>query len=204
MTRFTTSTRDKIREATKLSHLRLDAAVNWVDLSRPQNYADFLRGQAEALFPIETALERGDIEHLLVDWPQRARTPALQHDLSVLDTACDPLPLPNFKSDAEKLGAVYVLEGFRMAARVILARLAEQPDSSLMGATTYLRHGFGNRCWPTFLAVLENHPAAQMNLEGVIEGAQVAFAMFESALTPLISTMIDRTKINAGRIHLAM
>ncbi|WP_315836116.1 biliverdin-producing heme oxygenase [Bradyrhizobium prioriisuperbiae] len=190
-----------IREATKLSHQRLDAAMTWVDLGRLNHYSGFLRGQAEALFPLETALERAGIDDILTDWPQRARTPALERDLSALDIACDPLPVPQFNGAADMLGAVYVLEGTRMASRVILPRLADQPDTSILGATAYLRHGFGKRFWPSFLAALENHPEAQLHPQRAIDGALIAFGMFDSALIPVMSHAIDRSRSAIRLVH---
>lgn len=192
---------DAIREATRLSHQRLDAAMSWVDLGRLNHYSGFLRGQAEALFPLETALERAGIDDILTDWPQRARTPALEHDLSALDIACDPLPIPHFNGAADMLGAVYVLEGTRMASRVILPRLADQPDASILGATAYLRHGFGKRFWPSFLAMLESHPEAQLHPQRVIDGAMIAFGMFDSALIPMMSHAIDRSRSAIRLVH---
>jgi heme oxygenase len=197
------SLQETIRAATRLSHGRLDAAMNWVDLGRQVYYAGFLRGQAEALFPIEIALERGGIEDILADWPQRARTPALEHDLSTLDIACDPLPVPCLDGPADMLGVVYVLEGTRMACRVILSRLANQPDTSILGATAFLRHGFGKRFWPSFLATLERHPEALMHPDRVINGAEIAFGMFESALIPVMSHAIDRTRDSVRLVHSA-
>lgn len=179
--------RDIVSEATRSSHRRLDLALSDLDFSDPRHYARFVRSQAEALFPIESGLERRGIDALMPDWPQRARTPALEHDLSVMDVACDPLPVPDFRTAATMLGAVYVLEAERLGARVLLARLACHPDSRAIGATAYLRHGFGRRLWPTFLDLLERHPAARGDVAGVVEGAQIAFAMFESALMPVVS-----------------
>ncbi len=176
---------DTIRDATRMSHSRLDVALSRLDLSIPLYYEGFLRSQAEALFPIEAALEAGGIERLIPDWQMRVRTPALTRDLEILGIVCNPLPMPGFKSSAEMLGAVYVLEASRMGERVILARLAERPDSEAMNATAYLRHGFGKRFWPSFLTLLENHPAAQSDPDGVVHGAEIAFAMFEDALIPV-------------------
>lgn len=176
---------DIIREATRTSHGRLDVALSRLDLAIPVYYEGFLRSQAEALFPIEAALEAGGIERHIPDWQLRVRTPALTRDLETLGIACNPLPMPDFKSSAEMLGAVYVLEASRMGERVMLARLAEHPDSEAMNATAYLRHGFGKRFWPSFLTLLENHSAAQANPAGVVRGAQIAFAMFEDALIPV-------------------
>lgn len=97
------------------------------------------------------------------------------------------------------LGAVYVLEASRMSARVMLARLAENPDSEAMNATAYLRHGFGKRFWPSFLNVLETHPSAQDDISGVVYGAQTAFAMFEDALVPMDSAIVTVTRTDNGR-----
>lgn len=182
---------DIIREATCSSHSRLDAALAKLDLAVPVYYEGFLRSQANALFPVEAALESGGIESILPDWPLRIRTPALQHDLDALSLTCQPLPTPEFESAAQMLGAVYVLEASRMGARVMLARLAEHPDSDAMNATAYLRHGFGKRFWPSFLTVLETDPAAQNDPAGVVRGAQMTFAMYESALMPMDTVVVD-------------
>lgn len=178
---------DIIREATRTSHSRLDVALSRLDIAIPLYYEAFLRSQAEALFPIEAALDAGGIENLIPDWALRVRTPALERDLAILGIVSKPLPAPDFKSAAEMLGAVYVLEASRMSERVMLARLAENPDSDTMNATAYLRHGFGKRFWPSFLTLLENHPAALADPAGVVRGAQIAFAMFEDALIPVTS-----------------
>lgn len=178
---------DMIREATRTSHSRLDVALSRLDIAIPLYYEAFLRSQAEALFPIEAALDAGGIENLIPDWTLRVRTPALARDLATLGIVSKPLPAPDFKSAAEMLGAVYVLEASRMSERVMLARLAENPDSDAMNATAYLRHGFGKRFWPSFLTLLENHPAALADPAGVVRGAETAFAMFEDALLPVTS-----------------
>lgn len=182
---------DTIRDATQTSHSRLEFALSKLDLAISLYYEGFLRSQAEALFPIEASLEAGGIESLIPDWTQRIRTPALERDLATLNITCHPLPAPDFKSAAEMLGAVYVLEASRMGARVMLARLAEHPDSDAMNATAYLRHGFGKRFWPSFLTLLEHHPAAQDDAAGVVKGAEIAFAMFEDALRPMANVVVD-------------
>lgn len=184
---MSTLIQDIVQNATHTSHRRLDAALSSLDLSRPRHYAGFLRGQAEALFPLEAALETSGIDEVLRDWPQRARTPALDHDLTVMDVSYDPLPVPHFADVPHMFGAVYVLEALRMGARGMLMRLArQQPDSCAIGATQYLRHGFGKRLWPLFLAALESHPEVQADPAGVVEGAQIAFGMFESTLIPVV------------------
>jgi len=182
---------DLIRDATRTSHRRLDLALSWLDLGKPRYYAAFLRGQAEALFPLEAALERDGIARILPDWPQRARTAALEDDLIAMDVGCAPLAEPQFDGAAEMLGAVYVLEATRVSARAMLSRLAEYPDSDSIDATKYLRHGFGKRLWPSFLDVLETHPATLADPPAAVRGANIAFDMFENALVPIVSTAAE-------------
>ncbi|MBX9710489.1 MAG: biliverdin-producing heme oxygenase [Xanthobacteraceae bacterium] len=182
---------DAIREATHDSHRRLDLTLSWLDLAQERYYAGFLRSQADALFPLERALEARDISGILADWPQRARSAALEQDLILMNVSSAPLPVPRFNGAAQMLGATYVLEASRMGARVMLARLAQHPESSSIDATKYLKHGFGKRFWPTFLAVLESHPAAQADIVGVVQGAELAFGMFESALVPVVSAAAE-------------
>ncbi|MGN6284995.1 MAG: biliverdin-producing heme oxygenase [Afipia sp.] len=184
---MSTLIRDIVRNATGTSHRHLDTASSRLDLSRPRSYAGFLRGQAEALFPLETALEAGGIGEILRDWPQRARTRALENDLTVLDVSCDPLPVPQFADIPRMFGAVYALEALRNGARGVLMRLARQnPESCVMGATRYLQHGLNKPLWPLFLAALESHPEVRSNPANVVEGAQTAFGMFESTLIPVV------------------
>lgn len=182
---------DLIRDATRTSHRRLDLALSWLDIGKPRYYAAFLRGQAEALFPIEAALERNGIASILPDWPQRARARALEDDLIAMDVGCAPLAEPRFRGAAGMLGAVYVLEATRLSARAMLSRLAQYPDSLSIGATKYLRHGFGKRLWPSFLEVLETHPATLADPRATVRGAQLSFDMFENTLVPIVSTAAE-------------
>ncbi len=178
---------DTIHAATHDSHRRLDLALSWLDLGQPRYYAGFLRSQAEALLPLESALEAAGIAETLPDWPLRARSNAITQDLILMNVTPTLLSEPSFSNEARLLGAAYVLEASRMGARVMLARLAQQSDSISIEATRYLKHGFGKRFWPTFLAVLENHPAAHADTGSVVQGAQTAFGMFETALVPVVS-----------------
>ncbi|MDR3469130.1 MAG: biliverdin-producing heme oxygenase [Xanthobacteraceae bacterium] len=203
---MTSSLRDIIQDATARSHARFDAAITRADLRRADDYASFLRSQAEALFPLETALERHGVGDLLPNWEQRRRTPALEHDLAALDTGVDPLPVPELKRGGdhpipEMLGVVYVLEGTRISARVILARIADEPDARIIAATAYLRHGFGRRFWPSFLATLESNPAARAHPARVIAGAQLGFGLFERALTPTAGITTEQRA--AGHVRAA-
>jgi heme oxygenase len=164
--------RAALRAATREAHERVDAGFARFDLSRPDHYGAFLQAHARALLPLEAGLEAAGAEDLLPDWPERARSDALEADL-------EDLGLPPSPSGAVRLvagdpalwGVLYALEGSRLGGRV-LARRA-------FGPTRYLTHGLKSGLWPVFLDRLE---IAAPEPERAAEGALLVFERFEAAL----------------------
>src|ERR1700749_4931228 len=127
--------REYLRRAIAESHEHLDTLADRMNLRTKQGYARFLAAQAAALVPVEAALETGGIAHLLPDWPERRRSADLKADLDSLCVCLRALKSPAFNSDEELLGAAYVLEGSRLAARVVLTPIGRSAQ------TQFLRHG---------------------------------------------------------------
>lgn len=162
-----------------------NAHLDGLDVTRPHGFRKYLRSEAEALLPLEAALERADIGKILPDWPLRARAAALNRDLLALDIFCDPLPAPKLRSTAEMLGVCYALETTRMGARIVLAKLADaRPDEASIAATSFVRHGLGQRFWPSFLAMLDQRREAVEQPGHILHAAQMALGMFESVRGP--------------------
>ena len=115
--------RNFLRDATAEQHRRLDDAVAPLTLNTPRGYGAFLVAQAEALFPVERALEDGGIVRLVPDWAARRRTQALQDDLDEMRLAVQPMRAPVLGCDAALMGAAYVLEGSRLGARFLRPRV---------------------------------------------------------------------------------
>ncbi|MFN4283690.1 MAG: biliverdin-producing heme oxygenase [Alphaproteobacteria bacterium] len=169
-----------LRSETRALHERAESAFARFDLTGAQGYGDFLQAQAAALLPLEAALDDAGAARLLPDWPARRRAPDLSADLAALGRASPPpLPTPAFANDGEAMGALYVLEGSKLGARHLLARLADAPPPS--GATRFLagaerpeRQGQ----WPAFLARLDAAPYGQADL---LTGAARAVAQVERA-----------------------
>jgi heme oxygenase len=172
------SAREYLKLSTRDLHGRLDAAAGVMRLETYPGYGDFLAAHAAALIPLEAALEKGGVERLLPDWALRRRSAALTEDLADLGLSCETLAAPTFRSEAGLLGAAYVLEGSRLGARVVLARVGSESP------TRYLSHGEGMKFWPNFLGILERSAEVRRAPHHAVAAARAAFSLFISA-TPV-------------------
>lgn len=166
--------RDALREATSAAHARLDAVAEGLDLSDSTVYGRFLMAQAGPVFALEEALEAAGVAEAVHDWPRRSRRTALHHDLDALG-----LHVPAASARvSEVFGALYVLEGSRLGAAALSRRVSGLPDH-------FLRHGEGERLWPSFLELLEKNISAA-TLPACIQNANGAFDLFEGSLTRVL------------------
>jgi heme oxygenase len=171
--------RHRLRSATADTHARLDVALGTFDLQSLTGYRAFLEAIAAALLPLESALGAASVRRMFPDWEQRARCGAILADLTRVSGVARPLAAPRLDF-AGVLGTMYVLEGSRLGAKVLLKTARQSPDPAVSNATAYLRHGSG-RLWPSFLGMLERHAAALPDDSGVIEAALGAFDLFAAA-----------------------
>jgi heme oxygenase len=171
------SLRVKLRISTASAHARLDGLAAAFPLSTRDGYADFLAAHAAALIPIEQALAEADVNALLPDWPSRCRSGAVMRDLDILRAELRAIAVPPICGEAAIFGTLYVLEGSRLGARVILQNL----DPRIAGAAThYLQHG-DTRLWPTFLSALEASNEAHEDFSATLDAALCTFEVFERA-----------------------
>ncbi|MBU1329790.1 MAG: biliverdin-producing heme oxygenase [Gammaproteobacteria bacterium] len=182
------SLRQQLRSATTPLHHQVDAAFGAYALHTRDGYSDFLLAHARALFGLEVALEAAGIECLLPDWPQRRRRDALQQDLHTLGLATPhALPLPHALEAATCWGLVYVLEGSRLGARLLLERVRETPWPGQLHALHYLQHAGDSALWPRFLSQLEQ-AAGELNAAAVCRGAELGFQQFIAAASQVCHT----------------
>jgi heme oxygenase len=173
-----TNLRTLLRIATAEDHARLDARAAQLDLGHSDGYIAFLCWHARVLPKLEAQL---GINPELPDWPDRIRTPALLADLAVLRIAPPaPLPPPSLVSRAERIGALYVLEGSRLGATMLARRVGlAQP----LAPRSFLTHGADARLWPRFLAWLEVLHVAESAIPGMVAGARATFAAYLQTLS---------------------
>ena len=147
--------------------------------SAETGYRSFLLASAAAVFPLEQALLAAKVDAIVPDWARRSRTAALRADLAdlgIIDVPAAPPPL--LAEEARQFGALYVLEGSRLGAKLLLPELLARGSTRVQAATRYLRHGEGHWLWPSFLAYLESSEAARRCPDDAIAGARAAFALF--------------------------
>ena len=171
--------RERLRDATSAAHRELDAQLSSFDLTTFSGYRRFLQASAGALLPLEVALAEAGVAKLFPDWPERARGAAIAADLDRLDgearAIVSVLPL----TPSGVLGTMYVLEGSRLGAKLLLKTVADAADPRVSVATAYLGHGAGKRLWQSFLARLASEQACDE--DEAIAAARSAFAAFEQA-----------------------
>ena len=174
--------RTYLRAATSNLHSMLDDQLGPLITQGDTGYAKFLSCSAAALLPIERALGEAGVAAVLPDWPQRSRSEALRLDLSALSLP-EPSSPPSAKigGRAFQLGMVYVLEGSRLGARLLLREAQFTLGPAARAAVRYLAHGQGLPLWPTFLHRLEASPDARREPEQAAAGARAAFQLFLTA-----------------------
>jgi heme oxygenase len=174
-----TTVRSVLRDATSALHVEVDTAMS--EVMGRGGYPEFLLRSADALLPLESALEKAGVVGILPDWAQRSRSLAIQADLADLSVAMpehvEGIRALRIEGEAALFGALYVLEGSRLGARYI----ARGIDPTL--PARYIRHGEGLPLWPTFLARLECSVAVQDHLDDALSGARAAFQAFRDAAT---------------------
>jgi len=170
------SVRAMLRAATAGDHARLDALVERFDLTRREGYRAFLSAHARLLPALEAAIAEAP---LIPDWPERRRAAALARDMRALEITPFPVPIapPSLATVAERIGAIYVLEGSRlggaMLSRTVARALPQAPRA-------FLDHGAGKGLWPRFLGWLEARGRAE-RLDAMIAGARATFAGYIEA-----------------------
>lgn len=187
--------RNSLRGATDHLHRDLDRLVAAFNLADVTHYRRFLQANAAALIAIEQLLENAGVTQLLPDWPQRSRRSAILADLRSLGSDVQPLALRRAApTPPEMFGVLYVLEGSRLGARVLLEQVMASSDENVRNASSYLSHGqpaearpaaqsVGQKVdqkvdlWRGFLQQLESNEAADDQTQSV-SGAVYAFTMF--------------------------
>jgi heme oxygenase (biliverdin-IX-beta and delta-forming) len=184
--------RPRLREATAPAHAQLDARLGALDLRTLADYRQFLQTIAAALLPLEEALVVAGAPDIVPDWDARSRRHAILEDLVVVGGSPLPLAFPVRLGLDGALGVMYVLEGSRLGAIYLLDIVSQSGDPRVCNASSYLRHGAGQRLWQSFLAILEHQGASLGDDRGVINGAHLAFDLFLQAVGRIGSVAADR------------
>ncbi|GAA4012988.1 hypothetical protein GCM10022280_08820 [Sphingomonas swuensis] len=192
--RSVASARWTLRDATTEAHERVDRLFSRFDLARADDYRLFLEAHRAVLPGLEHSLAESNVEEFLPDWPRRRRADSLAADLRDLglSDSVEDVTAPAL-SRASAIGLLYVLEGSRLGGAVLARRVSANDDPRCRAATRYLRHGEGERLWPTFVAALDQVDELRDHLPEMIDSAHRAFAIFEAAADAVLARSIPRT-----------
>jgi heme oxygenase len=169
--------RNSLRGATDHLHRDLDRIAEAFNFGEVAHYRRFLQASAATLIAVEQLLENAGVAQLLTDWPHRTRSEAILADLHSLGSQAQPLALRRTApTAAEVFGIVYMLEGSRLGAQVLLERVLASDNESVRNASAYLRAS-EPALWASFLQQLETHEAADDQTQ-TVSGAVYAFTMF--------------------------
>jgi heme oxygenase (biliverdin-IX-beta and delta-forming) len=154
---FSGSVRHLLRSATATDHAEVDARFATLIGRGVAGYGEFLQLSAAAIGPLEEALREANVERMLPDWEDRSRGASLRADLADLGVSTPPAARPpSLGGEAHQFGVLYVLEGSRLGAKVLIRRLLASPGLQTLRPLRYLRHGEGLPLWPTFVEQLES------------------------------------------------
>lgn len=164
------SLRTTLRQHTADIHARLDSIAG--DLGSVARYRAFLVGSYRFRSIVEPALDAAEF------WPMLPLLPHLARDLEDLGitppAAAPPIHLP---TSSAQLGALYVLEGSALGARLLQRRAAALGFDARCGARHLARQVADPARWPRFLRLLETSPGVDR-----IAALAAAQAAFERAL----------------------
>ncbi len=175
---FSGSVRRLLRSATATDHGEIDSRFAMLIGRGVAGYAEFLQLSIAAIAPLEEALYKANVERILPDWKERARRASLHADLADLGLSTPPAARPpSLGGEANQFGVLYVLEGSRLGAKVLIRRLLASPGLQSL-PLRYLRHGDDLPLWPIFVEQLESSAAVRRSTADAIAGAHTAFRWF--------------------------
>ncbi len=167
----------RLRADTAALHRLIDRQIMPAVMTR-NAYARYLRVNYPVA-SIEPALAAAGVRGVLPDWHARQRLFALTDDLTALG-----IPRPHTSSIAIRndpgtlFGWVYVIEGSRLGARLILRAVEAAGDPEMRDATRFLRHGEGLGLWTSFTAALSRIDADEVAITNACAAAREAFGLF--------------------------
>lgn len=167
-----TSRRWLLRERTAEAHAAVDAAVGgFHDLP---SYGRYLRSIAAFRRPIEDRLSSVAWPEVLLDWRPARVGEAIAADLADLGITPDVSRLQPVRLDGDSLfGALYVLEGSALGARLLLKRAESIGLTEAFGARHLALLGSNIDGWRGFLTRLEQ--VEPFDLEVALEASLATF-----------------------------
>lgn len=161
-------------------HERVDRAMTLEKTTGVDAYRNHLRCHARVVFPIERKLQSSLHAGAVPDSALRWRSGALAADLAALgEPVPDEVDTPVAATLANFAGCMYVLEGSRLGAKVLMRQLAPLADLNL--PTGFLTHGAGGKLWPSFVKWLNSVEWSPADRASMRDSARAVFRAYLAA-----------------------
>lgn len=169
------SRRAILREKTSKAHESLDTSIGAFDSL--DAYAIYLKGVAAFRIPLETAT---DDAGSLCAWEHQSIADLIRLDLQDLClTPAAPTAIPTPAGRDALLGALYVMEGSALGARLLYKRAQSLGLSDVFGARHLAAQAAKSDRWQTFLALLETTDLVE--IDTVAQSSDATFAAAQRA-----------------------
>lgn len=158
-------------------HERVDRAMSLENMTTVDDYRRHLRCHAQVVLPLEKVLETHQHASAIPDVARRWRSTALADDLRALgEPHSKHLDTPIGGSLAAIAGAMYVLEGSRLGAKVLLRQLGAQGGQDL--PVEFFSHGASDRLWSSFVNWLNSVEWSPLEISEMCETARSVFQTY--------------------------
>lgn len=173
-----TSRRWLLRERTTHAHAAVDSAVGGFD--DLTSYKAYLQATAAFRAPIEAQLAGASWPSALAGWQPSTVSAAIAADMSDLGVIAPRMATPGPFLDGDRLyGALYVLEGSALGAKILFRRAQVLGLSAEYGARHLALLSSSLESWRGFLDRLET--VEPFDLDLALEGSLAAFASAHAA-----------------------
>ncbi len=175
--------RIRLRHRTARLHDAVDAAIEAADLLTTQTgYCRYVAASSLARRSIENRLILSGASDLYPMWSDRRIAHLVEDDLADL-TARAPIehvaPTLAPMSAGAMLGALYVLEGSAMGARIIVRQVSALGMGPEFGARHLAHQAADPKAWLQFLELLESFPLSDEEDEACACAAVATFECFK-------------------------
>jgi heme oxygenase len=144
-----------LRQETQELHQNLDNQIGALDTM--DGYKDYIRGITAFRGAVEPALKASAMPAWFDDWTPTYIGAEAEGDLADLGLASvqQTSNIGPFKTPSALLGALYVIEGSTLGARLLYKRAQALGFSSAHGARHLHAQTSSERAWPRFQALLD-------------------------------------------------
>ncbi len=171
--------RERLRNETRPAHMRLDALVTAHNFfSSVERYGAWLQRSYDFHEQLEKTLGNAGAGGLFVDWDAHRKTGLIKHDLADLGLEIQNLSVQSelaLADHIECLGALYVMEGASMGARVLLIAAHRLGFTDQQGARHLSTAASSMHPWRSFVAMLEAAHCTPADEDRMIDAARRTF-----------------------------